>query len=86
MPGKISYGAPRKFLAGSRITSFRKKYTSRELKTFACPKLDQLVPIYSGPIDPILVYGPNLVFEIILFFPKKISRKWPKLAVFVLII
>ena len=48
-----------------------KKKLSRELNTFACPKLDQLVPIHSGPIDPILVYGPNLVFEIILFFPKK---------------
>ena len=65
---------------------FGKKKLSQELNIFACPKLNQLVIIHSGPIDPILVYGPNLVLEIILFFPKKISRKWPKLAVFVLII
>ena len=62
------------------------KKLSQELNTFACPKLDQLVTIHSGPIDLILVYGPNVVFEIILFFPKKISQKCPKLAVFVLII
>ena len=40
------------------------KKLSRELTTFVCPKMDQFFPIYRGPIYPILVGGPNILFKI----------------------
>ena len=55
---------------------------SQELKTFVGPKWDRLVPIYRGPIDPILEGCSKILFEIILFFRKKSCRKWPKSAIF----
>ena len=81
-PGGFCSRVYRENVTGSKNTRFRKKKKSQELKTFAPPKIDRLVPYMCGPSDQILEGSFLMVFRDFFFFPKFFDENGPKLKIF----